>query len=327
MKKKDLERLSQLGNVSVSTISKVIHHCPGVDNGTRQRILELAERQHLYPETEVYRPLHAILPDNPKYYWRDLYLGLRDEGETGECRFDIYTRLTGAEPILHRYLEEAKAAPASLIVIAATDDALIESDLHALSQQMPIFLLTEYLEIPHSVFFGADSYTDALRLGEHFAANWPERSKILCLTDTSSGAQRKRVEGFFTAVRKGPPRIAELPHQQPLAANIARLLYSAWQEEPFDSVYCTDGLLPFVCQSVQKAGLSDRVVCVGHENPQANEPFLRSGLLACSIEQNGYEQGALAMRCAREYLRTGQLPDRPIVYVPSRLISLRGEKP
>ncbi len=326
MKKKDLEKLAQLGSVSVSTVSKAIRHCPGVNDTTRQHILKLAEEQQLYPEDGAQQSLRVILPDNPKYYWMDLYRGLRDVSTAaapGQCRFEVYARMSETQGVLRRYLQQIPLEETSLLIAAASGQAAVVQRLRQLAGQLPVFLLTEYLDVPGAIFFGADACGDAERLGHYFACAHPERRRILCLTLPEAATHRQRVKGFFAAAGTAP-RILPLPQQEPLAAQIARLLYQAWQSTPFDAVYCTDGQLPFVCRSVLKAGLGGRVICVGHENPQTNAPFFESGLLAATVEQDGYAQGRLAMQCAVQYLQQRTLPTQAVQTVPSRLYGAGG---
>lgn len=324
MRKKDLEYLAEKARVSVSTVSKVIHHCSGVDNITRQTLLDLAEQEKLYPLEEDYKPIHVLLPDNPKYYWNDLTRGIRENCDSSRMKLSIFTRLNDSDVILSRYLQEAQQAHAKLIITAALPGMQCEQQLHQLLPTIPVFLVTETLNLSGSVFFGADGYTDARRLGERFAQLHPERTRILCLTMPNATLHQQRKQGFFSAFpEKFCVGSLPLPHQDPLAAHIARQLYDFYQKTPFDAVYCTDGLMPFVCQSLQKASLADRVICTGHENPKTNQAYFESGLLACTVDQDRYGQGMLAGRCAMEYLETGCLPSSPQI-VQSKLCTSAG---
>ena len=325
MTKQELERLAILGNVSISTVSKSVHHCPGVDNATRMRILKLAEGEGLYPGPIHTYPIYITLPDNPKYYWSELQRGLLDAcgpQVNKLCRVDIYTRIADAAGILCRYLQQVPPNTGLVVAAVSSHDPVLEQ-VKRLTAQMPVFLLTEYIEAPGAIFFGADTYTDAQRLGTYFGRVHPERKNILCLTQLDARTHQQRVQGFYDALPGLPRRVLALPQEEPLAAHIARLLHSAWQSAPFDAVYCTDGVLPFVCRSVLKAGLGDKVVCVGYENPKTNQPFFESGLLAAALQQDGYAQGELAMRAALRYLEDGTLPPA-LQTVPSRLYGQGG---
>lgn len=328
MTKQELEYLAALCEVSVSTVSKTVHHCSGVDNVTRMRILTAAEAAGLYPGPTRAYPIYITLPDNPKYYWNDLQRGLLETcGAAADklCRLDIYTRMADAENILCRYLRQIPVEDTGLVIAAANTPPSVLQELTRLAAQLPVFLLTEYATVPGAWFFGSDAYEDALRLGQYFAAQYPERRRILCLSHLEARTHQQRVEGFYAAMPDVPRRVLPMPQEEPLAAHIARLLHSAWQEAPFDAVYCTEGSMPFVCRSILKVGLGDKVVCVGHENPQANAPFFESGLLGAVMQQDGYAEGALAMQAALRYLSEGALPAQLVQLVPSRLFGRGGQ--
>lgn len=317
MKKHDLTDLAQKTKTSKSTISRALNHCPGVDPETRRRILEAAGPQSSSSGAD----LVMILPDTPRYFWNPAFTALQEDTADLQRIFHLYSRLydTGEVGL---YLEQAARHEARLMLLSVADTPETLSLLRTYAGKIPLFFLSEYLDIPGTFYIGSNAHEDGRRLGEAYLARFRGFSRVVCLSSDANGNGRRRLEGFTEAILKeggSQPRSIALPSPgKSLSAQLARLLHDSCPDG-FDCIVCADGFLPQVCLAVQKLGLHKRVICLGFENPPGNRPYLESGMIAAYIEQDIVAQCRTAVTLARTFLESGTYPASKYTYCPSSL--------
>ena len=317
MKKHDLTDLVQKTKTSKSTISRALNHCPGVDPQTRRRILEAAGPQSSSSDAD----LVMILPDTPRYFWNPAFTALQADTADMRRRFHLYSRLYDTSEV-GLYLEQAARHEARLMLLSVADTPETLSLLHAYAGKIPLFFLSEYLDVPGTFYIGSDAHEDGKRLGEAYLAHFRRFSRVVCLSSHANGNGRRRLEGFTGALlNEGSPPPCSIALPSPgksLPAQLARLLHDSYPDG-FDCIVCADGFLPQVCLAVQKLGLQRQVICLGFENPPGNHPYLESGMIAAYVEQDIVTQCRTAVTLARQFLETGTYPASKYTYCPSSL--------
>ncbi len=319
MKKRDLSDLAQKTNVSKATISRALNHCPGVDHETRRRVLEAAGP--LSPSSSE-DDMVMILPDTPRYFWNPAFIELQAATAGLRRRFHLYSRLYDTDEVA-LYLDQAARHGARLMLLSAADTPETVSLLREYAGRIPLFLLSEYLDITGTFYIGSHAYDDGRRLGEAYLTHFCRYPRVVCISSDANVNGRKRLEGFVEALAaKGepPPRRMTLPLPgKSQSAQLARQLHEIGPDG-FDCIVCADGFLPQVCLAVQKLGLHKKVICMGFENPPGNRPYLESGLIAAYVAQDIVAQCRTAADLAKAFLDTGTYPPSKFTYCPSTLV-------
>lgn len=317
-------------HVSTAMVSRVLRHCGGVDSQMRQRIF--AEAEHLVRADWGECAVYTILPDVPRYFWQPLREGLSDELQASEIPFksNIYTRVRD-ESIVLRYLDEAERLNAWVIILAADVTPAIHQRLESIvKKNRLIILVSEYHELINSFYVGSDSYQDGYALGEYYASHFADRS-LLMFTCPGHSISEQRLEGFSDALRRSCPEMLngavriKLEKQifsdlKLLPSKLAPLLMEA--AKPYEQlcIYSPLGIPQFPL-AIVKAKLTNRVVCLCQDS-YTNPDDTRIAVPMISCNQDNYAQGKTAAKLAVDFCRSGQYPDRKMIYVPSRLDKL-----
>lgn len=312
----NLKELSDALQLSPSTVSKALNNCFGVDAATRSRILDAARKAGYAPRRDA-AAIDCILPDSPAYFWRPLFAGLREAGP--DCRCHILSSLTDVD-MARIYLQQAAAQGTPVLIVSVPMTPEIRDMLAAYARHALVILLTQFGDIPHTVYVGEDAYQTGRALGEACAAHLPGQRRIVRLESPAAHVTTRRSEGFREAVTAAGARIVGTitrPEAGPaLASCLARELHDRFGDG-FDCVYCNDGVLYHVALAIEKLKQTGRVVCVGYEYEKRNQKYIDNGVIAAYAEQDPYAQGKLAMKIAAHYLKTATFPDSKFVYVPS----------
>lgn len=323
MKESRLDFLAQLTNTSKATVSKTLNHCFGVEHETRQRILAAAREHGCLPRPVTPADVYVILPDTPKYFWGACFQGVAAEkGGLTSCKINIYSKLADMEEIFS-YLDEAEQQVAQLVILSVFPHGALTTRLERLAARIPLFFLSEFMDITNTFFIGEDPYQSGYQLGQAYLSHFTEFKKIICVSTLGSANAQKRRLGFIDAVASvGHSPLLDTIFMPPgnhiPAAGLARMLDSRYAGA-FDCVYCTDGILPQVCLAIDKLKYAHNVICLGHENPPGNDKYWSNGRIAACMVQNIEAQGKIAMRLAADYVERLVFPPSKFNYVPSAL--------
>ena len=321
MNKQTLAELSRKSGKSVSTVSKVLRGCSGVDAETRTAVLS-ARHDEDAPKRKQTGEIHMILPDNPKYFWGDAIREIRKWDSRATVRLKLLSRIgsdqTGA--LLGEYVEEAVAAKASALILAAHPDEALCRRLAQLAEGRLVIQLCEYTPIPNTFFVGSDPYADGLALSHRLpTTSSPIRIGVLNANPSHTGAER--IQGFLKGVGEG----AELYFPTPpptgclYPARLARALNE--MDIPLDYLFCNDGITVPVCDALYKLKDKMHTRLIGFECPPAAETHWSQGRIEALARQDIGVQTALALTLAYRFLTERVYPEQKKTCLPSELLT------
>ena len=171
MKYVSIQKLSELTGLSKSTISRAIHHCGGVDAQTAARIHQLA-RELGYPPPKVdgiSLGCGIVLPKNPAYFWslpqKKLLSFFNDQKIP--VRMALYPQLDELDAFCSA-LEAMESLQPRTLLVCAPSHPEAKQRLQALADRIPIFLLSECLNLVNAFYFGSNRKEDGRLLGRAY---------------------------------------------------------------------------------------------------------------------------------------------------------------
>ncbi len=311
--------LAKKCNISVSAAYKALYHKRGVDAKTRERVFAVADSVPV-AAAGAKPSVGIVLPAKPTYYWDAVYRGIKSELPPEiDAHFAFFSSLGSGNEGVHAidYVQNL-----DLCIIAPASAPAVQAKIAALAMEKPIVYVSEGLPTPHVATVCANHFDDGYRLGAAFASVFPEKKRILALHIHNGLGAQMRTNGFVRAISEAGASIIgniELEDiSSPLASVIARAIKADYVGK-FDCLYCATGVTNYVCLALQKLKLTDDVICIGYENPQANAEYIENGLIRLLSVSNAFEMGQAASRVAAAALLHGEQPAEKTICIPSTI--------
>lgn len=330
MSHKSVTEIAQDIQISLSVVSKVMHHRGGVHADQRYRVYRYLSDHSIRVPTPADVGIYAILPDTPVFFWREMASYLRNECFTPQDKINLYSSITADqenEYLIIKYLEHAQRCRAKCILLAAAFSPAVLEAVHSVSRTTPVFLLSEDGNLlgERIFFIGSDARKDGIALAEYYAGRYPAPGKILILSYKETINHVRRVEGFIERLRQsGGYRLQQanppLFREKDFSSHLARMLQPIWEQFPFDCIFSPDGYTPYVCGAIMKLGKEGQVRCLGFENAPLNQQYVTNRILDAIVKQDVAGQARLATELAGTYCKSGVLPGKRDHCVPSEFI-------
>ena len=308
-------------NISRSTVSRAFRHCSGVDSETRQLVLDAARNANL--RFTDYKPIHAILPDTPAYFWKKMQQGIQAASKASGIPFgfSIYTNPRNIQTLLE-YLKGAEDAEIQVLILSAYITPEIYSILQRMVRHCCILFLTEQYDLINSFYIGADAYRDGWEMGKLYLSEYSDYALYIIDYPWYLFNNERRLNGFLDAVRETKTELAEqavllkmgndiLDTKKAFAASLARTLSEDVQIDTPFCIYAPTGMsqLP---DAIRKSGFD--AVCIGHDCAFSNNQLTGYNAIC---NQDTFQQGYTAGEAAVTFIRTGQYPSQKNIYIPS----------
>ena len=317
-----ISEISRESGKSRSTVSKVLRGCPGVTEETRRAVLRAADRIDRTRGGDSVRKICAILPDNPKYFWKPAQEALA--AYENRVTLKVYSSIgNGSDSaVVARYLCEAVDAGARAIILAARPDEALRAVLSAYADRVLILQMCEYVDVPNTFFVGSDGYRDGMRLGKAVQPIGDRPARVGVPEGDGSYLSNQRIAGFLA----GLPTETEVyrvkdPESPPLySACLARAIHQVGA--PLDYLFCCDGVTASACEALYKLRGTMKARLLGFEYPRAAEKYLDGGWIAALLVQDPAAQMRAAVALAERYAEGDMFPDRKFYYLQSDMIGL-----
>lgn len=316
----DINKISTKLNISPSTVRKALQHKRSVDSNTRE--LVFAELGDSAPRAKSGdKPsVGIVLPSNPFYYWDLVYHGIKSAlSDSVDAHFAFFSSLGSGHEGVHAI---NFVSDLDLCIIAPSVAPAVQAKIAELSVDKPIIYVNDGLATPQIATVCGNYYDDGLMLGKAYSGFFPDHSRILTLHVHNGLGSQMRTNGFKKAVLDSGCEIVgniELEDiTSSFASVIARRIHSEFFGK-FDCLYCATGATSHAALALSKLKLPGDVFCIGYENPDANSPFVKKGIIRLLSTRNAYQLGNCAGEIALNYLTCGKKPAVPTVYVPSEI--------
>ena len=316
----DINKISAKLNISPSTVRKALQHKRSVDSKTRE--LVFAELGDMAPRAiPGDKPsVGIVLPSNPFYYWDPVYHGIKSAlSDSVDAHFAFFSSLGSGHEGVHAV---NFVSDLDLCVIAPSVAPAVQAKIAELSADKPIIYVNDGLATPQIATVCGNYYDDGLILGKAYTGFFPKHIRILTLHVHNGLGSQMRTNGFKKAVLDAGCEIVgniELDDiTSSFASVIARRIHSDFFGK-FDCLYCATGATSHAALALSKLRLPGDVFCIGYENPAANSPFVKKGVIRLLSIRSAYQLGSCAGGLALQFLLDGIAPDKKTIYVPSEI--------
>ena len=320
MKQQNLTEISRVSGKSVSTVSKALRGCGGVDAETRERIFCAAAsvRSQAYEakKTDVF----VILPEKPTYFWNRVGGVLKQSSLPITLKIFSGIQKGKDEFVVASYIEEAASSGARALILSAHLNEALQSRVAELAKTMLVIQLCEYTPIPNTFFVGSDGAHDGDRLAKQLPCKTDRPINVGVLTGALSDASARRVDGFLAAL---PSAAQVFLIEKPTAielcsSHLARAIDALGV--PLDYLFCFDGITTAACDALYKLREKMQTRLLGFEYPPTAQKHMEAGRILALAVQRLEEQMRAALSMTERYLRTRCYPDSKYQYVPSALV-------
>jgi len=332
--KGNAQTISQIMNLSQSTVSKALNNCGSVDSQTKEAILKTAQDLEYTPaqkkrvkQRSTGFLVGVVMPINPYYFWNPAILGMQAAESSHQnlhVVFSLFANLCSEKDALYclDYLEDLQI---DLLIITPPAFASVQQKLAQIAGRIPVVCFNETADFPFLFYTGSDFYRDGVRLADACANLLFTHADILKITYGSPAMVSQRDEGFRRRITLLAPKARWVGtvdtrsiSPSSFSAQLARILHEKYDSR-FQAVYVSQGMLPQVCLAIRKLKLPEKIVVVGYENPEKNTQYMQSGMIAALLAQDTYTQGVRCIEAAYAYLSGGLLPEDHLIYIDSRI--------
>lgn len=302
-----------------STVSRAIRHCPGVDGGTRKKVLEAARQAGIQSAVDLCG-VYCIMPDVPTYFWHTYHREIKEKlKKTGiPVRYSIYSKIYDSETVL-MYLDDVIRSGARVLILTAVLSKEIREKLADIQKNgVYVILLSEYGELPNSTYVGANSYQDGERIGWWFCQRYPQHTPLILNNIGGNANISQRIDGFIHSLEQFNSSYAqEIPvirlnanyfnNSRTVSAKYAALLDR--MDGKYSCIYIPFGSIELPLSVVKAKKLTSIKLLFGHDCfTKAGINSLYPGYTA-SCNQNIAHQVDTAVELAASYINDPVMPD------------------
>jgi len=316
-KRSGIPQIAELAGVSIGTVDRALHGRAGINDETRQRVLDVAKKIGYRPNLAA-RSLSTgrririgvCVPQEIRYFYNELWEGVHEEVARYADR--------GIEFVLHPIPELGKGErPAfrKLIdsgiqgVVIAPGSPLVMTPLIDAAELAGVRVVCVSTDAPasqRSCIVCVDPRLNGLIAGELMAKFVPAGSRVAIVTGMLRTVDhREKTEGFtasFSEFCRGglvsPPIEA---HEDP-EESFSKTRKLLKQTPGLAGIYVnTVNCLP-VCRALAAANVAGKVRLIVTDLFREMVPYIEAGTIDASMHQRPYRQGQLAVRSLAEHL-------------------------
>ena len=316
-KRSGIPQIAELAGVSIGTVDRALHGRPGINDETRQRVLDIAKKIGYRPNLAA-RSLSTgrririgvCVPQEIRYFYNELWEGIHEEVGKYADR--------GIEFVLHPIPELGKGErPAfrkiidsgvqGLVVAPGNADAMVP--LIDAAEQSGVRVLCVSTDAPgsqRSCIVCVEPRLNGLIAGELMSKFVLPDSKVAILTGMLKTADhREKVEGFtqsFSEYCSGGSVVTTVEAHEDPEESFSKTRKLLNQVPNLAGIYVnTVNCLP-VCRALSAAKRAGDVRLIATDLFREMIPFFGAGTIDASMHQRPYRQGQLAIRSLAEHL-------------------------
>ena len=328
--RRGIHLIAELAKVSIGTVDRALHGRPGINEETRQRILQVA-RQVGYTPNLAARALSAArsqlkigvcVPREIHFFYDQLWSGLLDEerraGNLGLQFVNRPVQVLG-QGDTEAFKELMEAGVDGIILTAGNPKDLqpLIDDAEAAGIRV-VCVSTDAPNSKRSSIVCVEPKTNGSLAGELMGKFVPPGSNVAIIAGMLSAEDhRKKADGFAETFPKhcAGGKILRVIEGHEDEEESFRKTFELLREVPsLAGIYVnTVNCLP-VCRAVGERGLAGKVKLITTDLFAEMSPHLQKGTITASIYQQPHRQGQIAVRLAADHL-TNKTPFPPKVHL------------
>jgi LacI family transcriptional regulator len=319
-KKNGIPLIAELAQVSIGTVDRALHGRPGINDRTRQKVLDIARRIGYQPNLAA-RSLSTgkririgiCVPREIAYFYNHLWAGIHDE--VNRYRQSGMEFMEVPVPELGR---GDRAALKKLIRAGVHGIVLTPGDPERLRPTIDgaeaagiriVCVSTDAPESQRSSIVCVEPQLNGLMAGELMAGFLPQGSKVAVITGMLKTVDhRAKAAGFlqsFSKLNRNGTVVATIEAYEDTARSFRRTKQLLRDVPDLTGIYVnTVNCLP-VCRALTASGRAGRVRLITTDLFGEMVPYLESGTICASMHQRPYRQGQLAVRSLAEHFLHG----------------------
>ena len=316
--RRGIHLIADLANVSIGTVDRALHGRPGINEETRQRILQVA-RQVGYTPNLAARALSAsksnlkigvCVPREIHFFYDQLWSGILDEerraGNLGMQFLNRPVRVLG-QGDTQAFKELVEAAVDGIILTAGNPKDLqpLIDDAEARGIHV-VCVSTDAPDSKRSSIVCVEPWTNGSLAGELMGKFVPPGSNVAIIVGMLSAEDhRKKADGFAETFPKhcaGGKILRVIEGHEDEAESFQKTFELLRKVPSLAGIYVnTVNCLP-VCRAVGECGLAGKVKLITTDLFAEMSPYLQKGTIAASIYQQPHRQGQIAVRLVADHL-------------------------
>lgn len=316
--RRGIHLIAEMANVSIGTVDRALHGRPGINEETRQRILQVA-RQVGYTPNLAARALSAAkaqakigvcVPREIHFFYDQLWSGILDEerraGNLGIQFVNRPVQVLG-EGDTDAFKELVEAGVDGIILTAGNPknlqpliDAAEEKGIRV------VCVSTDAPESRRSSIVCVEPWTNGSLAGELMGKLVPPNSKVAIIAGMLSAEDhRKKANGFsetFPHHCAGGKIIRVIEGHEDEEESFQKTFELLRRVPTLAGIYVnTVNCLP-VCRALGERGLAGKVKLITTDLFAEMSPYLQRGTITASIYQQPHRQGQIAVRLMADHL-------------------------
>jgi len=316
--RRGIHLIADLANVSIGTVDRALHGRPGINEETRQRILQVA-RQVGYTPNLAARALSAsksnlkigvCVPREIHFFYDQLWSGILDEerraGNLGMQFVNRPVQVLG-QGDTQAFKELVEAGVDGIILTAGNPKDLqpLIDDAEARGIHV-VCVSTDAPDSKRSSIVCVEPWTNGSLAGELMGKFVPPGSNVAIIVGMLSAEDhRKKADGFAETFPKhctGGKILRVIEGHEDEAESFQKTFELLRKVPSLAGIYVnTVNCLP-VCRAVGECGLAGKVKLITTDLFAEMSPYLQKGTIAASIYQQPHRQGQIAVRLVADHL-------------------------
>jgi LacI family transcriptional regulator len=322
--------IAELADVSIGTVDRALHGRAGINESTRQRILQIA-RQISYTPNLAARALSVskssarigvCIPREIHFFYDQLWSGVLDEARrVAQLGVQLVYRpveTLGAQDT-EAFNELVQDGVNGIILTAGNPEGLKPLIDDAEEKGIPVVCVsTDAPESRRSSIVCVEPRLNGCLAGELMAKFVPQGSKVAVVAGMLSAEDhRKKKDGFSEA----------FPRYCPGGKIVNVIEGHEDEDESFQKTFDLLGRVPAlaglyvntvnclpVCRALGARGLAGKIKLITTDLFAEMSPYFQKGIITASIYQQPHRQGQTAVRLMADNL-TSKIPLPPIVHL------------
>jgi LacI family transcriptional regulator len=316
-KRSGIPQIAELAGVSIGTVDRALHGRPGINDATRQRVLDIAKQIGYRPNLAA-RSLSTgrririgvCVPQEIRYFYNEMWEGIHDEADRYVDRgiefvFRPIPELGKGERPAFRALVDS--AVQGIVMTPGSPDAI--APLINTAEDGGIRVVCVSTDAPgsqRSCIVCVEPRLNGLIAGELMSKFVPSGSKVGIITGMLKTVDhREKAEGFsksFTEFCVGGSIIATIEAHEDPEESFDKTRTLLKRVPDLAGIYVnTVNCLP-VCRALSAAKRAGKVRLITTDLFREMVPYFGNGTIDASMHQRPYRQGQLAVRSLAEHL-------------------------
>jgi LacI family transcriptional regulator len=322
--------IAELAAVSIGTVDRALHGRPGINEVTRQRILQIAQQISYTPNlaaralsvSSSNARIGVCMPREIHFFYDQLWSGVLDEARRVAqlgIRLAYRPVRTLGEDDTGAFKELLESGVSGIILTAGNPEGLKPLIDQAEEKGVRVVCVsTDAPESRRSSIVCVEPWLNGRLAGELMGKFVPRGSKVAVVAGMLSAEDhRRKTDGFTEA----------FPEHCPGGKIVKVIEGHEDEDESFQKTYDLLGRVPAlaglyvntvnclpVCRALAARGLAGKIKLITTDLFAEMSPYFQKGIITASIYQQPHRQGQTAVRLMADNL-TSKTPLPPIVHL------------